>query len=118
TGGTDTTSPAVPSNLLTLAVSSSQINLAWTASTDNVGVVGYKIYRNGAYLTTTTSTSYSNTGLTAATTYSYRVSAIDAVGNESSQSTAKSATTQAATGGTDTTPPAVPTGFTAVSSSA
>ena len=108
---TDTTAPSVPS-LTATAVSSSQINLSWTASTDSVGVIGYKIYRNGTYLTTTTSTSYSNTGLTAATSYSYRVSAIDAAGNESSQSTAKSATTQTGTGGTDTTPPAVPTGLT------
>ncbi|KKS30258.1 MAG: hypothetical protein UV60_C0004G0031 [Parcubacteria group bacterium GW2011_GWA2_43_11] len=115
---TDATPPAVPLNLITLAVSSSQINLAWTASTDNVGVTGYKVYRNGTYLTTTTSASYINTGLTASTAYSYRVSAIDAAGNESSQSTAKSATTQAGTGGTDTTPPAAPTGFTAVSASA
>ena len=114
TGGgttpTDTTPPSVPS-LTATAVSSSQINLSWTASTDNTGVTGYKIYRNGTYLTTTTSTSYNNTGLTAATAYSYRVSAIDAAGNESSQSTAKSATTLAGTGGTDTTPPAVPTGL-------
>ncbi|HCC04798.1 TPA: hypothetical protein DEP58_00650 [Patescibacteria group bacterium] len=107
----DTTPPSVPS-LTATAVSSSQINLSWTASTDNVGVTGYKIYRNGTYLTTTTSTSYNNTGLTASTAYSYRVSAIDAAGNESSQSTAKSATTLAETGGTDTTPPAVPTGLT------
>jgi len=96
---TDTTPPSVPS-LTATAVSSSQINLSWTASTDNTGVTGYKIYRNGTYLTTTTSA------------YSYRVSAIDAAGNESSQSTAKSATTLAGTGGADTTPPAVPTGVT------
>jgi len=111
-GGTpsDTTAPSVPS-LTATTISSSQINLSWTASTDNTGVTGYKVYRNGTYLTTTTSTSYSNTGLTSSTAYSYRVSAIDAAGNESSQSTAKSATTQAGTGGTDTTPPAVPTGL-------
>jgi len=101
-GSSDTTAPSVPT-LTATAVSSSQINLSWTASTDSVGVVGYKVYRNGTYLTTTTSTSYNNTGLTAATAYSYRVSAIDAAGNESSQSTAKSATTQAGT--TGTTPP-------------
>ena len=100
-GGTtpsDTTPPSVPS-LTATAVSSSQINLSWTASTDSVGVTGYKIYRNGTYLTTTTSTSYNNTGLTPATSYSYRVSAIDAAGNESSQSTAKSVTTQASSSG-------------------
>ena len=110
-GSRDTTPPSVP-YLTATAVSFSQINLSWTASTDNVGVTGYKIYRNGTYLTKTTSTSYNDTGLTASTAYSYRVSAIDAAGNESSQSTAKSATTQAGTGGTDTTPPAVPSGVT------
>jgi len=102
-GSSDTTAPSVPT-LTATAVSSSQINLSWTTSSDNVGVTGYKIYRNGTYLTTTTSTSYNNTGLTAATSYSYRVSAIDAAGNESSQSTAKSVTTQAGTTG-GTTPP-------------
>jgi len=64
----DTTPPSVPS-LTATAVSSSQINLSWTASTDNGGVTGYKIYRNGTYLTITTSTSYNNTGLTASTAY-------------------------------------------------
>ena len=104
-GGSDTTAPTVPAGLTASAVSTSQINLSWTASTDNVGVTGYRIYRNGSFLATTTNTSYANTGLAASTSYSYRISAIDAAGNESAQSTAASATTQAAT---DTTAPSIP----------
>ena len=96
----DTTAPSQPGNLSATAVSSSQINLSWSASTDNVGVMGYDIYRNSTFLTTTTGTSYSNTGLSANTTYSYYVRAKDAAGNTSAQSTMVSETTQ---GGT--TPP-------------
>ncbi len=91
----DTAAPSRPSGLSASATSSSQINLSWTASTDNVGVTGYKIYRAGTYVAASTGTSYTNTGLTASTSYSYQVSAIDAAGNESSQSSSASATTQA-----------------------
>ena len=110
----DTTPPSVPAGLSATAVSSTQINLSWTASTDNVGVTGYDVFRNGTQVGTTTTTSYQDTGLTAGTTYSYTVAAYDAAGNVSAQSTAASATTQAP----DTTPPSVPTGLsaTAVSS--
>lgn len=93
----DTQAPTVPTNLSATAISSSQINLSWTASTDNTGVTGYRIYRNGTQLTTTTGTSYSNTGLGANTSYSYTVLAYDAAGNLSAQSTSASATTQAGT---------------------
>jgi chitodextrinase len=97
----DTESPTAPTNLLATAISSSQINLSWTASTDNVGVTGYKIYRNGSQIGTSAATSYSDSGLTASTTYSYTVSAFDAAGNNSIQSSSASATTQAgAVGGT------------------
>ena len=77
------------------ATSASQINLSWTASTDNVGVTGYKVYRNGTQIATATTTSYSNTGLAASTAYTYTVSAYDAAGNVSGQSASVSATTQA-----------------------
>ena len=108
-GGTpDTTAPTVPTNLQATATSRTQINLSWTASTDAVGVTGYKIYRGGVQIATTTGTSYSDSGLTSATTYSYRISAYDAAGNTSAQTAAVSATTQS--GGTvDTTPPSAPT---------
>jgi chitodextrinase len=91
----DTQAPSTPSNLSAVASSSSEINLTWTASTDNVGVAGYRIYRNGAQIATTTTNSYSNTGLTPATQYSYTVSAFDAARNFSAQSAASEVATLA-----------------------
>src|SRR5438552_2572139 len=106
----DTTPPTVPTGLTASAVSSSQINLSWTASSDNVGVSGYRVYRNGTQIATTSATSFANTGLSPSTTYSYTVAAYDAAGNLSAQSSSASATTPAPP---DTTPPSVPTGLTA-----
>src|SRR6266480_3051603 len=106
----DTTAPSVPTGLTAAAVSSSQINLSWTASTDNVGVSGYRVYRGGTQIATPSATSFANTGLAASTTYSYTVAAYDAAGNVSAQSSPASATTPAPP---DTTPPSVPTGLTA-----
>ncbi|HVN26215.1 MAG TPA: fibronectin type III domain-containing protein [Candidatus Paceibacterota bacterium] len=106
----DTTPPSTPTGLSATAVSSSQINLSWTASNDNVGVAGYKIYRNGSQIATSSGTTYNNTGLTAGTTYTYTVAAYDAANNTSAQSTSANATTQSSG---DTTPPSTPTNFTA-----
>jgi chitodextrinase len=103
-GTSDTTAPSTPSNLAGTAQSSSQVNLSWTASTDNVGVTGYKIFRNGTQVGTATTNSYSDTGLTASTQYSYTVAAYDAAGNNSAQSASANATTQA---GANTTPPTI-----------
>ncbi|HSR89628.1 MAG TPA: DUF4038 domain-containing protein [Candidatus Udaeobacter sp.] len=91
----DTQAPTVPTNLSANAVSASQINLAWTAATDNVGVTGYKIFRDGVQIATTAATSFSNTGLTPSTDYSYTVAAFDAAGNTSALSISANATTQA-----------------------
>ena len=98
----DTVPPTVPTNLTATAISSTQINLTWTASTDNVGVTGYQIFRNGVQVGTSATNSYSDTGLTASTTYTYTVSAYDAAGNVSAQSSAASATTLAPSTGTPT----------------
>lgn len=99
-GGTaDTQAPSVPSGLNAAAASSSQINLSWSASSDNVGVTGYKIYRAGSQIATTSSTSYSNTGLSASTQYCYNVAAYDSAGNNSAQSSQACATTSAASSG-------------------
>jgi Fibronectin type III domain len=96
----DTTPPSAPTNLVLTVVSGTQINLAWTASTDNVGVTGYKVERcqgggcsNFAQIGTTTNTTYSDTGLTASTSYSYRVRATDAAGNLSGYSNVSSSIT-------------------------
>ena len=93
-GPPDTQVPTTPTNLAANAVSSTQINLSWTASTDNVAVTGYQIERcqgagcsNFALIgTTVTTTTYNNTGLAASTSYSYRVRATDAAGNLSGYS--------------------------------
>jgi len=91
----DTTPPTQPTKLTATAISASQINLSWTASTDNVGVADYIIYRNGTQLTTVTTTSFGDTGLNASTTYGYYVVAVDASGNKSLASATASATTPA-----------------------
>lgn len=98
----DTTAPSQVSGLTATPTSQTQINLAWTAATDNTAVTAYKVYRGGTLLATLGNVlTYSNTGLTAHTTYSYQVSALDAAGNEGTKSTAVSATTQG--GGTAAT---------------
>lgn len=89
----DTTPPSVPTGLTATAVSTSQINISWNASTDNVGVVGYKVYRGGAYLKAVATTLTSDTGLNPSTQYCYRVSAYDGAGNESAQGAQACATT-------------------------
>src|SRR2546426_1830634 len=103
-------SPSTPTELFASAVSSSQINLSWTASTDNVKVTRYIVRRNGVQVATPAATSYADAGLSAATTYSYTVAARDAAGNISPDSASVNVTTASAA---DTTPPSTPTGLTA-----
>jgi fibronectin type III domain protein len=83
--------PAVPTGLTATAVSPTQINLTWNAST--VGVTGYDVCLNDVTLATTPARSFQHTGLTPGTTYNYRVSAYDAVPNHSAWTTSISATT-------------------------
>src|SRR4249920_3752819 len=100
----DTQPPSIPTDLSASAVSSAQIELAWSASTDNRAVTGYRVRRNGTLLAVLGNvTTYEDIGLSASTTYSYTVRAFDAAGNVSGISIAASATTLA----TDTTPPTV-----------
>ncbi len=96
----DTTAPSVPGGLTANPVASFQINLAWTAASDNVSVTGYRIYRNGTAIGTTTQRSYSATGLNAQTSYTFQVAAFDAANNTSAKSAGAAATTLAATVGT------------------
>jgi Big-like domain-containing protein/fibronectin type III domain protein len=101
----DVTPPSVPTNLAASAASSSQVNLSWTASTDNVSVTGYTIYRGTpgtapTKLTTipagTSSTiTFGDSGLQPSTTYTYTVSAFDAADNQSAQSSSASVATNA-----------------------
>ncbi|MFC1701125.1 fibronectin type III domain-containing protein, partial [Patescibacteria group bacterium] len=116
-GGTcesDTEPPTIPANLSATAISTTQIDLLWDESTDNIGVEGYKIYRDTIEIDDIVSSgspteSYSDTGLNPDTTYTYNVSAYDAESNESNQSTSDFATTL--TEGADTTPPYRDDGF-------
>jgi endoglucanase len=96
-GPVDTTAPSVPSGLTAGTATASSIPLSWSASTDNVGVSGYEVYRGTTRVGTTASTSFTDTGLSADTAYSYTVRARDAAGNVSAASTAVTART--ATGG-------------------
>jgi len=89
----DTEVPTVPTSLAYSNVTTSSVDLSWNASTDNVGVTGYDIYRNSIYFATTTNTNYSVTGLTASTTYTFYVKAKDAAGNVSNASSTVSITT-------------------------
>ena len=90
----DTQAPTAPSSLTAGNPSSSTIDLSWTASTDNVGVSGYKIYFNDGTLATTSSgTSVTVTGLVSNTAYTFYATAYDAAGNESTSSNTASETT-------------------------
>ncbi|OGS21979.1 MAG: hypothetical protein A2252_00355 [Elusimicrobia bacterium RIFOXYA2_FULL_39_19] len=85
----DSTPPNAPSNLVCMARTTSSIRLSWTASTqagDGDYASGYRIYRNSVYISTAGGTAYTNTGLSAGTTYSYTVYAVDDAGNQSAAS--------------------------------
>ncbi|MFH1489316.1 MAG: carboxypeptidase regulatory-like domain-containing protein, partial [Pseudomonadota bacterium] len=97
TGPADTIAPSAPNGLTATGIGSSQIDLSWTASTDNVGVTGYKVYQDGIEVGTTASLSFSDTGLTASTNYCYTVKAYDLANNFSGDSNQACATTQSGT---------------------
>src|SRR2546427_1641011 len=78
TPSADTTPPSMPTGLTAAAAGSIGADLSWSASTDNVGVTGYIVRRNGVQVATPTTTTYADPGLSAATTYSYTVAARDA----------------------------------------
>lgn len=100
----DTTPPTAPTGLTATALSATQLSLRWNASTDNVAVAGYRVYRNGTLVGSTTSTSYTDGSAAPATGYSYTVRAYDAAGNTSASSTTASVTTPSpTTGGTTKT---------------
>jgi fibronectin type 3 domain-containing protein len=112
-----TVAPSIPTGLTAVALSTTQINVSWIASTDPIGVTGYRVERcQGAgcssfvQVAVPTGTRLRNRWLTPGTTYSYRVRAVDAAGNLSGYSIVVSATTP---GSGDTTPPSIPTALAA-----
>lgn len=107
-GGPDTQPPDTPTNLSGTAAGSTQVDLNWDASSDNVAVAGYTVFRDGVEIGTVADTtlSYSDISVTPSTTYQYTVDAFDAAGNHSAASSPVSVTTPSE-------PPTVPTGLTA-----
>jgi chitodextrinase len=84
----DSQAPSRPTNVTAVLAGVTQVNLTWTASTDNSGVAGYNVLRNGVKVATVTTTSYGEANLTPGTTYQYTITAVDAAGNTSSASEA------------------------------
>ena len=90
----DTQAPTTPAALTATASSYNKVNLAWSASTDNVGIKGYIVTRNGSPIASLGAvTSYTDTAVSASTTYSYQVTATDIAGNNSAPTTAVKVTT-------------------------
>jgi hypothetical protein len=97
----DTEAPSIPTNVRVTTKTASTVTLEWDAATDNVGVTGYIVYKDGAQAAEISGISASITGLNAASTYSFTVKARDAAGNLSAASHAVSVTTEAASGGNE-----------------
>jgi chitodextrinase len=102
TAGGDTIPPSAPTGVTVSGTTSSSVSLSWTASTDNVGVTGYQVFRGNTLVGSPATTSFTDTGLNASTAYSYTVKAVDAAGNVSAASSSVSATTASGGGGTVT----------------
>lgn len=94
-GSPDATAPSIPTGVVATPVASTQIDVTWTASTDNIAVTGYEIFRDNFFLATVTApqVTYNDTGLIASTTYSYVVRAFDLALNYSGKSATTSTTT-------------------------
>lgn len=104
----DSILPSAPSNLSATTANPTEIDLTWTAASDNTAVAGYRVYRNGTQIATSGSTAYADTPLLPGAANSYYVVAIDAVYNASTPSNTATASTPAP----DTTAPSAPTNVT------
>lgn len=93
TTAADNIAPSIPTNVAVITNTYSNAGLTWTASTDNVGVTGYRIYANNILIGTSINNTFAATGLVPSTAYSFTVSAYDGVGNHSAQSAATPAAT-------------------------
>ena len=91
---TDTTPPTAPTGLTSSATTDAATTLSWTAATDNVGIASYRVYRDNTLIRSgVTGTTFTDTGLSVGTTYSYTVEALDAAGHVSPRSAAASVST-------------------------
>ncbi len=109
TNAADTVAPTVPANLSGTSPTYSKVELKWGASTDNVGVTGYNIYKDETLIDISKTNSYTVSGLKANTTYTFTVKALDAAGNISAASNAASVKTLDSN---DKTAPTAPTSLT------
>jgi chitodextrinase len=107
-GGGDTQAPTAPGSMDASPAGSTSVQLNWTPATDNVGVTGYRIYRNGSLVASTASLAHLDTGLQPWTLYTYEIRAYDAAGNLGPAATDTARTRRAG----DTVAPSVPTGLT------
>ncbi len=101
-GPSDSVPPSQPAHFVPTGSGATSIGVEWNASTDDVGVAGYRLFRNGSSIGTTTGTSFTFTGLACSTSYSLGVEAFDEAGNASARSTTSAATTPC-----DASPPTV-----------
>jgi chitodextrinase len=110
-GSLDVQAPSSPAGVARTGVSPSSVSLAWNASTDSVGVVGYGVYRDGAKIGDSTSLAYVVSGLACATSYTFAVDAVDAAGNRSPRTPIVAATDPCQ----DAQSPSAPTGLSSTS---
>lgn len=82
----DVQAPSAPASLVATAILPTSVGLSWGASTDNVGVTGYRVFQGSTLLATVTGTTYNALGLACNTPYAFSVRAVDAAGNVSSAS--------------------------------
>src|SRR6185436_14748940 len=113
----DITAPTRPTGAAAIPTGPTTVNLTWNAATDagGSGLKDYVIYRGGVAVATVTTTSHTDTGLTASTHYAYEIEARDNANNGSGRSAVVNVTTLSSP---DVTPPSVPTGLTATATSA
>ena len=97
--GTDNVAPSAPGGLAGSAVSPSEVSLRWSAASDNLGVAGYGVYRDGVLVATAAGTSFTVGGLTAGASYAFAVDAVDAAGNRSVKSGSVTVATPSTTAG-------------------
>jgi hypothetical protein len=93
----DTTPPSAPTDLVSTANGAASVGLSWTASTDNVSVLAYDVYRDAQFLASTAATTYTDTSAAAGASYAYHVIARDAADNVSGPSNTVTVTVQAST---------------------
>jgi bacillolysin len=105
----DNTPPTAPTALTASGTTDVSTLLSWTAATDNIAVTGYNVYNGATLITIVTGTTFTVTGLSASTAYTFTIKAKDAAGNLSDASNDATITTLA----TDTTPPTAPSALTA-----